>query len=265
MEIATRYEYSYRITIAANSKLKSQNSKLSMDIQSAIFRLLIFLPAIISALTIHEFAHAWAGNRLGDDTARREGRLTIDPAVHLDPFGSLFIVLGALTGAPLIGWAKPVPFNPRNLRHPARDSALIALAGPVSNILQVPIWLGLLFVLRIAAGENRFEFFVGLDAALRGNPGSGNVLAIFGAVLVAGVILNVSLAVFNMIPIPPLDGHYILEAFGPPSVAQFFDAIRPMSFILLYGLMLTGVIRLIMNPVRDFAEIQLIGRALGLV
>jgi Zn-dependent protease len=235
-----------------------------MDIQSAIFRLLIFLPAIICALTIHEFAHAWAGNRLGDDTARRAGRLTLDPAVHLDPLGMVFIALGALTGAPLIGWAKPVPFNPRNLQHPHRDSALIAVAGPISNILQVPFWLALLFLLRIAMQGSQPGFARNVYNALYGSPDMNNAAAIFGAVLMAGVLLNVGLAVFNMIPIPPLDGHYILEAYGPPAIAQFYDSIRPFSFFLLYGLLILGVIRLIMSPVRDFAEIHLVGRALGI-
>jgi Zn-dependent protease len=235
-----------------------------MDIQSAIFRLLIFLPAIITALTIHEFAHAWAGNRLGDDTARRMGRLSIDPAVHLDPLGMIFIALGALTGAPLIGWAKPVPFNPRNLSHPRRDSALIAVAGPISNILQVPIWLGLLFILRFAVQGSQPEFGWNVYDVLRGSPDVNNVAAIFGAVLVAGIALNIGLAVFNMIPIPPLDGHYILEAYGPPSISQFYDAIRPLSFFVLYGLLILGVIRLIMNPVYRFAYDQLIDRALGI-
>lgn len=235
-----------------------------MDIQSAIFRLLIFLPAIISALTIHEFAHAWMGNRLGDDTARRQGRLTLDPAMHLDPFGMLFIVLGALTGAPLIGWARPVPFNPRNLSHPRRDSALIAFAGPVSNILQMPIWLGLLWIMRVVAERGQPDFAANVFSALSGRPESWNAAAIFGAVLVAGIILNVGLAVFNMIPLPPLDGHYILEAYGPPSISQFYDTIRPLGFLVLYGLMIVGVIRLVMDPVYSFAFEHLVARALGL-
>src|SRR5947207_1684668 len=106
-----------------------------------LFFMLLDLPAFVAALTVHEFAHAWMANRLGDDTPRRMGRLTLDPLAHLDPIGSLFWVVAALSGFPLLAWAKPVPFNPRNLSQPRRDAILIAIAGPCSNLLQIPIWL----------------------------------------------------------------------------------------------------------------------------
>jgi Zn-dependent protease len=220
-----------------------------MDLQGAIFRLLLFIPAFVSALTIHEFAHAWAGNRLGDDTARRTGRLTIDPMAHLDPFGSLVMVFAILAGLPLIGWAKPVPFNPRNLENPRQGGMLIALAGPISNLLQMPIWLGALWLLSLVAGRNDPNFAMNVFRTLAGQPDMSNTMAIFGAVLATGVLVNIGLAAFNMIPIPPLDGHYVLEALGPPSVTALFDAIRPWSFILLYVLLWTGMVRLVMEPV----------------
>src|SRR5688500_959010 len=106
-----------------------------------LFYLLLLLPAFVTDLTVHEFASAAARYKRGDDTAERQGRLTLDPLAHLDPIGFLIIVFAVLFNLPLIGWAKPVPFNPRNLSHPRRDSILIAVAGPISNILQAICWL----------------------------------------------------------------------------------------------------------------------------
>jgi Zn-dependent protease len=224
------------------------------NLQGSIFRLLLFIPAFVSALTIHEFAHAWAGNRLGDDTARREGRLTIDPMAHLDPFGCIVIVFSVLAGLPLIGWAKPVPFNPRNLENPRQGGMLIALAGPISNLIQMPIWLGALWLLSLAAQRSDPDFAWNVFRTLGGQPDTSNLLAIFGAVLATGVMVNIGLAAFNMIPLPPLDGHYVLEALGPPAVTDLFNAIRPWSFIILYAMLWTGVVSFVMTPVYNVAQ-----------
>lgn len=217
-----------------------------------IFSLLLALPAFLAAFTIHEFAHAWMANRLGDDTPRREGRLTLDPMAHLDPIGSVMFVVTALSGYG-IGWAKPVMTNPRNFENPRRDSVLVAIAGPVSNLLQVPIWLGLLFVFRIAA--ERLGWF-GSDAGLF------SPVMIVTMILVQGVAVNILLAAFNMIPIPPLDGHWVLAGLGPPAIGEFFDSIRPFSFMLLLMLSFTGILGQIIRPALQFAD-YLIGIALG--
>lgn len=220
------------------------------DLQGSIFRVLLFIPAFVAALTVHEFAHAWAGNRLGDDTARGLGRLSLDPMVHLDPIGCLFILFGALSGFPVMGWAKPVPFNPRNLQNPRLDGMWIALAGPISNLIQMPIWLGLLWITQMVAGRGNENFIGDVIGGLTGTPNLNNPLAIIGTVLATGVLVNIGLAVFNMIPIPPLDGHWVLEALGPPAITDFYNSIRPWSFFILYGLLLTGVISMIMGPVQ---------------
>jgi len=187
-----------------------------------LFSLILAIPAFVAALTVHEFAHAWMGNRLGDDTARRMGRVTLDPMAHLDPFGALFFLLAWFSGFG-IGWAKPVPFNPRNLENPRRDSILIAIAGPISNLLQVPFWLLGLWVVGqvvkhtgIGLGDDPFA-----------------PMQILVMLFVNGVMINVLLAAFNMIPIPPLDGHYVLEGLGPPFITDFFNLIRPWSFLIL--------------------------------
>lgn len=215
-----------------------------------LFYLLLVMPAFVTGLTIHEFAHAWAGTKLGDDTARREGRLTLDPMVHLDPIGFIIIVVAILFGLPLIGWAKPVPFNPRNLANPRRDSILIAIAGPISNLIQAACWLLTLFLFRLVAEHYGAKFSVdSIIAILQRDPTVVNSLPhVVAAIITSGVILNVLMAVFNMIPIPPLDGHWVLEGLGPPFIADFYDSIRPYSFFLLYILIVTPVFGMILSP-----------------
>ena len=217
-----------------------------------ILNLLCAIPALVAGLTIHEFAHAWVAHRLGDDTAKNQGRLTLDPLAHLDPIGSLFILLAAFVGF-FIGWAKPVPTNPRNFENPRRDGALVALAGPVSNLLQVPFWLVGYAV--IAGLGVRFGWIDGAYAA---------TFELVAKALMFGVVVNIALAAFNMIPIPPLDGHWILGAMAGPPVEEFFDAIRPYSFVILIVLInLPGVADAIFDPVYGFA-FTILGWAQGL-
>ena len=183
--------------------------------------MLCAIPALVTGLTVHEFAHAWTAWKLGDDTPKRAGRVNLDPMVHIDPMGAVFFVIMWFSGYGL-AWAKPVMINPRNLRNPVRDSVLVALAGPISNLLQAPVWFLALYLF------GKFVAFRHLDVTAGFEP-----TALIFQLLSYGVILNIGLAAFNMIPIPPLDGHWVLQAIGGPPVKEIFDQIRPYSFFLL--------------------------------
>ena len=193
--------------------------------------LIVAFVVLIASLTFHEAAHAWTANKLGDPTARMLGRLTLNPAAHVDPIGTiLFPLMAMITGFPLIGWAKPVPVDMRHLRHPRRDFAIVAIAGPVSNLILA------------AAGAMVFAIW-NADAA----SASRELLAL---ALIRFVLLNVLLAVFNMIPIPPLDGGNVLMGILPEQAAAAVDRLRPWGFLLLYALMLSGLLSAIIFPVQ---------------
>ena len=185
---------------------------------------------LILSLSVHEAAHAWSANKLGDPTARMLGRLTVNPIAHIDPIGTiLFPLIGMLSpGVPLLGWAKPVPVNMRNLRHPRRDFAFVALAGPVSNIIMAVVAAVLLSVMS--------------DDMAFGPLTPRGLLSRF-------VVLNVFLAVFNMIPVPPLDGGNVLAGFVPEPVARLIDQMRPWGFLVLYALLILGVLDQLVTPV----------------
>jgi Zn-dependent protease len=189
------------------------------------------LAVLILSLSFHEAAHAWAADRLGDPTARQLGRLTLNPLAHIDWIGTVvFPMIALISGVPLLGWAKPVPVDARNLRHPRRDFALVALAGPVSNLI-------LATVAAIA-----FEILAK----------TGGYVNVAGQALLMAVLLNVLLAVFNMFPIPPLDGGNVLMGVVPLRVARGINWLRPYGFVLIYVLLLTGALSAVMQPVQSF-------------
>jgi Zn-dependent protease len=180
---------------------------------------------LLFSLTVHEMAHAWTADRLGDPTARLLGRVSLNPIVHADPIGTvLFPLLAMVSGAPLIGWAKPVPVSSGRLGNPRRDFILVAAAGPASNLLMAFAAALLLSVLPISPKIS----------------GETNVSAPVATILSQGLRLNVLLAVFNMIPIPPLDGGNVLAGLLPPRLAVSFNRLRPYGFLLLYALVFSG-------------------------
>lgn len=200
-----------------------------MEISSIV---LAFI-GLLLALTVHEASHAWAAFRLGDPTAKHLGRLSLNPIVHIDPIGTVLLPLLAMsTGAPLLGWAKPVPVDGRYLKNFRRDFMWIALAGPASNV-----------VLAIVASL--------LLRALPLLPPSVGAIAVVEPLLqfaAAFFRINVLLAVFNMIPVPPLDGSNVVAALLPPQLAVQWDGVRQYGIFILYGLMLTGVLGTIIGP-----------------
>jgi Zn-dependent protease len=190
-----------------------------------VAQIVIAFIVLLFSLTVHESAHAWTADRLGDPTARLLGRVSLNPIVHADPIGTvLFPLLALFSGVPLIGWAKPVPVNVRRLRHQRRDYVLVAAAGPASNLV-----LAIVAALLLSA--------LPVSPVILGEP---NVSAPLASLLSLGVQLNLLLAVFNMLPIPPLDGGNVLGGLLPVNLATAFDRIRPYGFLLLYALMFTN-------------------------
>lgn len=181
-------------------------------------------PAFLLAITVHEYAHAWMANRMGDPTAKDMGRLTLNPLPHLDLFGTIaMLVLG-------FGWAKPVMVNPYNLKNPRQDNLWISLAGPASNLLSALI-LGMLF----RAGEQ----FLGLSH-------TGELILLM---LLLAVRLNIILAVFNLLPIPPLDGFHVLEGLVPQTTYTKLQQFEKAGSMILLGLVL----------VSSFAKVNIFG------
>jgi Zn-dependent protease len=191
---------------------------------------------LVFSLTVHEAAHASTADRLGDHTARLQGRISLNPLVHIDPIGTvLFPLIGMLYHLPILGWAKPVPVSVRGLQHPRRDLILIAAAGPASNIVLAV--LSSLF-LRVLIASGGVAPTGGLD-----------ITTPLFLIAKAAFQINLVLAVFNMIPIPPLDGGNVLSNLLPPRQAYQFDTtIRPYGWIILYALMLTGALGYIIGP-----------------
>jgi Zn-dependent protease len=192
---------------------------------------------LLFSLTVHEMAHAWTADRLGDPTARLLGRVSLNPIVHADPIGTVvFPLVSLVSGALLIGWAKPVPVNLRYLHHPRRDYMLVAAAGPASNLVLAVFAAILLAIVPVSPHTL----------------GESNVSVPIAKFLTRLVNLNVLLAIFNMLPIPPLDGGNVLAGLLPPDFATVFNKVRPYGFILLYALILSNGFSYIVIPPARF-------------
>jgi len=183
--------------------------------------LVIVIPVFLLALTIHEFAHGWVANRLGDPTARLQGRLTINPLAHLDIIGTIAIVLIQF------GWAKPVPVDARYLRNPRRDMILISAAGPASNLLLAV--LSAFFFQTIPWGQLLTQQ-------------SAWLIVPIASVVRTSVSVNVILAVFNLLPIPPLDGSRIVSGLLPLRQAITYNQLEPYGFLIIFLLSYIGAL-----------------------
>lgn len=198
-------------------------------------QLLISLPVLIFSVVVHEVAHAYVARTQGDNTAFMLGRITLNPLPHLDPLGSVLLPgLMALTGGPILGWAKPVPVNPRNFRDYKRGDILVSLAGVASNLA-----LAVVFTLLLAAT-------LGVARAF---PDALRAWAVLGAMFQAGIYLNLLLAFFNLIPIPPLDGSHVMVYLLPVRLAVKYREVGRFGMPILFALLLLGGFRFLAAPV----------------
>jgi len=201
---------------------------------------------LLFAITVHEVAHGWVAKQLGDPTAQRLGRLTLNPLKHIDPVGTLLVPgLLLVLGGFIFGWAKPVPVTWDNLRHPKRDMAIVAAAGPGANLVMALFW-GV--VAKAGSGLPAGMEWAGLPMQYMGQ---------------FGIIINVVLMVLNLLPLPPLDGGRVAVGLLPGRAAWQLSRLEPYGFFILLGLLVTNLLHYILNPPVRFFE-HLIASVVGL-
>ena len=219
---------------------------------SLVQQLVVMVLPVVFAVTVHEAAHGWVADRLGDPTARMLGRVTFNPIPHIDLFGTILLPLGlyalsTLSGGPgfLFGYAKPVPVNAARLRNPRRDMALVAAAGPGSNLLMAVGWA-------VVAGSARL--------VVDWSPGVARFLLEAGAF---GVLINLFLMVLNLLPILPLDGGRVLASLLPRPVARSYARLEPWGMVILLVLLFSGLLTPIIVPAVAALQHLLLGAALA--
>jgi len=211
--------------------------------QNVIIKLVLFYPLFLFSLSWHEAAHGWVADKFGDPTAKMMGRVTLSPLPHMDIVGTVILpILGIVTGAAVIGWGKPVPVNPYNLKGEMRKSNLwVAAVGPASNIV---------LAIGFAIGAHILMWLLPNIPMRMIVPGSASATAIgvIYAIFQMGVILNLVLAFFNLIPLPPLDGGAVLRGLIPERSLDAYDSFSRYSFVILLVLFVTGLLRYILIP-----------------
>ena len=206
-----------------------------VDELSLAAKIAIWIIPVVFGITVHEVAHGWVANRFGDPTARLAGRLTLNPVKHIDPVGTVVVpLLLLLFSGFVMGWAKPVPVDARRLNSPRRDMAVVALAGPGSNLIMALLW----------------ALVVKLALVYHSALGNAGMLLIFMGV--AGVFINTILCVLNLLPLPPLDGGRVLTSLLPPRLSLAVGRIEPWGLVIILVLLLTGVLGQILYPALDF-------------
>lgn len=195
------------------------------DIGGFLMEIIAGLPGLVIAMVIHEYSHARVAYALGDYTPRLQGRLTLNPAAHVDPIGLLMLFVAHF------GWAKPVQINPMNFSNPRRDDILVSLAGPASNLIVAFVALIILVLMA------KFDF-----------PLSEGLLVVFNLI----IIYNINFAIFNMLPIPPLDGSHILRNLLPYELARAYEGLERYSFIFLILIIATPILHYVFVPMQKF-------------
>jgi Zn-dependent protease len=224
--------------------------------------ILLWFIVFLFSLSFHESAHAWTSERFGDYTGRYQGRITLNPIAHIDIYGTIiFPLVGLMSGAMLFGWAKPVQTNPLLWRDKKKANIMVSMAGPASNFILAIIAFTIIKALLIygvvdygmGPGSGPFDI-------VAPTPNQPSILIPIAKLLSIMLELNVVLGVFNLIPVPPLDGSHVLESLLPYEMAQAYAAIRPYGIFLLLGLMVLGVFGYIIGPVFKLVFALLFGR-----
>lgn len=201
-----------------------------MDLSVFLSKISYWAIPVLFAITLHEVAHGWTARYFGDRTAELLGRLSLNPLRHIDPIGTV-LVPGLLlaVGGPLFGWAKPVPVATSQLRNPRRATILVALAGPAANLAMAGMWCLVLGAIMRVYGDQTLDHWIALMAQ-------------------AGIVINVVLAVFNLLPIPPLDGGRVLAGLLPPPLSARLEKIEPVGLFLVLGLSVFGLFGWLFDP-----------------
>lgn len=224
---------------------------MNQEIVLILFQIVV----LILAFTVHECAHAWVAFRLGDPTAMMLGRITLNPIKHIDPLGSIiFPLIGLVYGGMLFGWAKPTPVTPRNFKHYKRDDILVSLAGPASNLISATVALIVLLILKHFAAGGPLAIGTAMELVAHvPTVSTENLPALFPIALFCYyvILLNLLLFVFNLIPLPPLDGSHILRHFLPYNALQLYDRIPRFGMLIVMILFGSFIFRIFLTPLQN--------------